>query len=604
MSAAGLVHRMNNTYFVLGFQFTVALIVFLVIQFVTMPKKSLFPFRVNKFNLENFDLPLQVKLFLLGTLGVGVLNLIYTLFVPPNNNDSLSIHLARILMWDKLGSWLPWNTGVVWQLTFPFNAELVSYWTLLFTRSENLMGMLTFLSGYFSIVMIYQLTRLVVTKPIYAMIAAFTWAAFPVVQLNFTSTRHDHISSLLLLAAIYFFLSHIIKRNRGYLTLMGLALGLSIGTNYSVAGYLPGILISLMILWLLLKKINIKELIQLAGAFTVAFILFSSPVFISNQVHFGTPLGPEALEMTSQASTDINLPEHIALMTGRWTYQVVDLPPLPEPVLSNLVKVKAWLPELLGSGKFFSLEKNSALLNEHAFDYSRQTPFSEDSAWYGIIGCVVFFVVSIFLILRAVKRLEPLIVLVAVLWLTTPISFAILRSGWTPYDGRYFIPLFALLSIGLAAMLELLKPSLAKSITWILVILSGLTLLLSIYNNPAKAFWGYRAFWQIHRLDSISAQSQDTKDMIYLVDQTIPLDARLGVATTESVYYEYGMYGDRFTRMIIPVYPPDRVCDAEWLNSQGIDYLLVDFGDARYPKCSLSSYEELKSMSEWMSYKR
>ncbi|MGB4595309.1 MAG: glycosyltransferase family 39 protein, partial [Anaerolineaceae bacterium] len=488
--------------------------------------------------------------------------------------------------------------------TFPFNAELVSYWTLLFTRTENLMGMLGFLSGYLSIVLVFQLARSLVKKPVFALIAALTWAAFPVVQLNLTSTRHDHVSSLLLLAAIYFFYSHIVNKNRSYLILTGLSLGISIGTNYSVAGYLPGLGLSVLICWLVLKKVDIRDLAIVTSALVLAFVLFSSPVFISNQIHFGSPLGPKALEMTSQASADVGLPEHVALMTGRWTYQLVDLQQFPEPILSRLMSAKAWLSQKITNITGLSLEKNSALLNEHEFGYTKQVPFSEDSAWYGLTGIFVFFAVSIYVIVQAIKLRHPLLIVGGALWFTAPISFALLRSGWTPYDGRYFIPLFAMLSLGLAVMLENLKPLFAKMLIWTLVTLSGVTLLLSIYGNPAKSFWGYRAFWQLFRLDAISAQSQHTKDMIYLVDQTIPLDGRLGVATTDSVYYEYGMYGDHFTRTIIPVHPPYRLCDADWLDSQGIEYLLVDYGDPEYPTCSLGNYETLKSMSDWMSYKR
>ena len=110
-----------------------------------------------------------------------------------------------------------------------------------------------------------------------------------------------------------------------------------------------------------------------------------------------------------------------------------------------------------------------------------------------------------------------------------------------------------------------------------------MTLFMSIYSNPAKSFWGYKAFWIQHRFDSISAQSYDTKEMIYLVDQTVPEDGVLGIATTSNVYYEYGLFGENFTRRIVPIFPDEKVCDNQWLKENAIQYILVDVGEPDYP---------------------
>src|SRR5690606_32938766 len=121
---------------------------------------------------------------------------------------------------------------------------------------------------------------------------------------------------------------------------------------------------------------------------------------------------------------------------------------------------------------------------------------------------------------------------------------------------------------------------------YLISILSVLTLIMAVYSNPAKSFWGYKAFWKQHRFDSISAQSYDTKEMLYVVDQTVPEDGVLGIATPTIVYYEYGLFGEHFTRRIIPVYPDEKICDREWLIEKGIQYVLVDAGDPAYPACS------------------
>ncbi len=290
-------------------------------------------------------------------------------------------------------------------------------------------------------------------------------------------------------------------------------------------------------------------------------------------------------------------------MTGRWAYQIIDFQGIPEPYLTKLMEVKAMVPDFISGKTGFSLEVDKSLLNQHTFGYSDHIPFSEDSAWFGLVGIFLFFIVAVFVVVITFKYKHPLMILASLFLLTTPLTFAFLRSGWTPYDGRYFIPLFAFLCLGLTAFLDRLRPKFSLVLIYLVSILSILTLLMAIYSNPAKSFWGYKAFWKQHRFDSISAQSYDTKEMLYLVDQTVPEDAVLGIATASIVYYEYGLFGEHFTRRIIPVYPDEKICDHEWLIRQGIQFILVDAGNPEYPACSLGDYDPQKSMKNWIVFK-
>lgn len=607
MTVAGLFYRMNNPGFIFLLQIILLIISTLIVRYGISPGQPILPLKFPTLDFKNLSKSYLALVFIVISAAVAILNLVYVFFVPPNNNDSLMIHLARLGMWDQFGSWLPWNTKVVWQLTFPFNAEIVSYWTLLFTRSERLLGLITYISGYFSIILLYRLSFELTKKKAIAVIAALTWAALPVVQLNFTSTRHDHVSSLLVLSAIHFFYFHLKEKNSGYLILSGLSIGLSIGTNYSVGGYLPGLGIAFVFYWLFFKKLTFREVITLGFSSIIAFFLFSSPVFISNYVHFGSLLGPDAPEsgsvlLKSALHEDTSTLEHTGLMASRWAYQIVDFQGIPEPYLGKLMQYKAWLPARIAEQTGVSMEVNKSLLNQHIFRYEEHIPFSEDSSWFGIVGKFIFYLVSLYIIFITIKKKHPLMMIATIFLLTVPLSFAFLRSGWTPYDGRYFITLFACLSIGLAALLDNLNSKLRNILIFCIIVLSVMTLFMSIYSNPAKSFWGYKAFWIQHRFDSISAQSYDTKEMIYLVDQTVPEDGVLGIATTSNVYYEYGLFGENFTRKIVPIFPDEKVCDNQWLKENAIQFILVDFGEPDYPPCSLGGYEALKSMKNWIVF--
>jgi hypothetical protein len=161
--------------------------------------------------------------------------------------------------------------------------------------------------------------------------------------------------------------------------------------------------------------------------------------------------------------------------------------------------------------------------------------------------------------------------------------------------------LMALLCVGCADLLGGKRPHPA----WLLPVLSltaAYLLLLSLAFNPAKSTYGYRAFYRLHRLDMISMQSYHTKDMLYLVDRAVPADGVLGLATEQTVYYEYGLFDEQFTRRLVPVLPDEAVCDSAWLRAREIDYLLVDTGDGSYPGCTPAGYAYLDSMNRWIIF--
>jgi F-type H+-transporting ATPase subunit gamma len=59
------------------------------------------------------------------------------ILIPQNNMDSLSTHLSRIGFWHQLGSFFPWPTFMLNQVWYPVNAQLQTYWTLLFLAAQR-----------------------------------------------------------------------------------------------------------------------------------------------------------------------------------------------------------------------------------------------------------------------------------------------------------------------------------------------------------------------------------------------------------------------------------------------------------------------------------
>lgn len=536
-------------------------------------------------------------LTLLMTAGSVLLNAALIYVMPPNNNDALAIHMGRVVEWFQRGSYFPWETNRVWQLTFPINAELPYLHTLVFTRADHFIGFFPFFSGLLAALAITALFYDRYGKPWLSLFVGMVWLSFPAVQLNLTSTRHDLVSTALLVIAFYFLYYGIKTQGRRELLYTALALGISIGTNYAVAIYLPGFGLTALFL-LLSKRLTLRAALTWGAAALIAFFLFSSEIFLSNQIHFGSPLPGDAEEMTIVSAIESTgfLP-HIGINLTRWLYQMLDVSGIPQPLMGYLLKAKASIARglfsLLGAAR---VEGSAAAYADHVFALDTVPVYQEDSAWYGLLGSVILFPWLLIAAIRGIGRKDWAAVSVGIFFVSGLLTMPLVRSGWAPYYGRYFMPLSALSMLLIGGWFE------GKHARWIqgvMFLLAASALLLTVAYNPAKSVIGDNAVWQMHRLDKLSRQAYDTKGMLYLGDPKVPSDAVLGVATPNQFYYEYGLYGEQFTRAVRPVIDPADVCDPGWLKENDIEYLLVETFD-NYPPCQLDGYEYFDSLSNWV----
>ena len=121
-----------------------------------IPAVTDFRQKLRKLSLRR-DSPLIALLLIV--LGVLLLSLVLIYVVPPNNNDALSFHVARIVRWKQQGSYFPWETPFIWQLTFPVNAQLTYLWTLLMSGTDHFIAYIPFLAGVLTSVLVYLFSR-------------------------------------------------------------------------------------------------------------------------------------------------------------------------------------------------------------------------------------------------------------------------------------------------------------------------------------------------------------------------------------------------------------------------------------------------------------
>jgi len=531
--------------------------------------------------------------------GVLLLSVVLNYIVPPNNNDALSYHVARIVRWMQQGSTSPWETPFVWQLSFPLNAQLVYLWTLLFTNSDHFIAYIPMLAGLVTSLIIYLLAQELGFSRRNAIFSALIWLTLPVVQLHLTSVRHDLISTWLFLSTFYFFHRWGKTREFAYLLLSALALALVVGTNFSIAAYLPGMVLMLL-LGFVFYRYSFKQVLQWVGVTLLCFLLFSSPVYVSNTVYFGSPLGPDAAQMTSAAvAEEMPVGKYIVVNATRWFYQLLDFSWLPQPVQQALVSAKAGLARLVFTPLGLNLEGDIATLDAHRFTWGRLYQLQEDEAWFGLIGGLLIFPTSLAAFVQGLKRKDILRIMPFVFFLTVLITCSLIRPGWTPFDGRYFMPLAAMCMAFLSLWLQ---GKGAKGVEAIVVAVSIFSMAMVGLFNPAKQVIGGAAIWKMNRIDMLTRQSYSSKEMLYLAE-AIPSGATVGVAAKPQNYQEYGLFGADFSRKVVNIDPLENIANLNWLDARGVKYLLVkanDVGGLHPPQ----EFRYVDSLGDWILYQR
>ena len=599
---ANLFGKLNSVVFILLVQVAV-LFIALVLWFYRKRPRLLPEVRLKIQWASNIkDKQNWAIIGLLGALSATLaLYAVLIYVVPPNNVDALSIHLARVLKWKQLGSYFPWETRNVWQVSFPVNAQLTYLWTVLFTNTDHFIACIPFMAGLITGLVVYLLAQETGFDVRSSIFAGAVWLAFPVVQLHLTSVRHDLISTWLFVTCLYFFFRWNKSRQAAYMVLSGLALGLVVGTNFSIATYLPGLFI-LLVASLILKRQSLKDMLLYGGITVVAFMLFSSPVFFSNMVHFGSPVGPDAAVMTSTAmAQELSIGKYLAVNITRWCYQFLDFSALPRPISTIAVNAKAWLVEGILGLLNLNIKGDLATMNAHVFHWDTHYALQEDEAWYGLIGALLVFPTAVIAFTRGIKKRELLLVAPLIFLVTAMITCSLVRPGWTPYDGRYFMPLAAICAALLPMWFE--NGKMRSVIQYTVMSVSVLSIMLTVVYNPAKQIVGGASVWKMNRIDQMTRQSYSSKEMLYLVGAAIPEDAVVGIASDYLDYQEYGVFGEKFTRTVVDVFPPERIADSDWLSQHSVEYLLVLVSEG-YPDTVDEAYQYVDSLGDWIVYQR
>ncbi len=276
---------------------------------------------------------------LLLTLGViAVTNLLLVLFTVPNEWDSMTGHLNRVMQYIQRGTMRHFG-GTNWNIdTYPKSVcTLQIYGFLMTNRFENGFKFIHHLSYWTAIVSVFgivqRISQLTTGKAnlTAGFFCALVYALVPDFLMQAITTETDNVLTAYLSVVIYMLFTYRQTRDNRYLYMAGRAFGMAFGHKITFALLLPSVFV-IMIYTVFLSDslaITVGRTLRLAGAIVVGVGLWTLPTgYLKNIEVFGHPIGPPTAlkhQSVERAGSLKNLLEQGSRNLVRYSYDHVNL---------------------------------------------------------------------------------------------------------------------------------------------------------------------------------------------------------------------------------------------------------------------------------------
>ena len=471
---------------------------------------------------------------------------------PPNNYDSLTYHLPRVVAWLQQGHVGYFDAATARANAFPGNAELGILYTVALLGRDTLAALPQFLAELTVLACVYGTGRRLGFGRPAAVFAAFLTATLSQFALQAVTTQNDLVVASFIAAAIYF----VVGSDRRELPLAALAMGLAVGTK------LTGVLALPLIITAALLLLPRRRVAELAAWGAVAFAGFGAFWYVQNTIQTHHPLGVVP-------GIDSYRPQRTAGGTvstaARISWRFVDFTGLnpPEALLSGLSDTGA---DVFAAAH---IAPNPPGATATSFRFSPSAVASEDISYFSVLGFLLLAPLSLgFVVAWLCRRASPARGIVAAA-LPLFILVIALTQSYNDWLGR-----FMLIPVAVAMPLTALLYERRLRVLSLLAAVAGAATLVGTHvHNIAKpvGLSGDPAVWAMPRTEAASLGAGSVRQALPLVDRSVPRDAELGVVlgTNDPSYL---LYGPSLRRRLVELSAPNAVREA---TARGIRWIAV-----------------------------
>ncbi|MFT7252420.1 MAG: hypothetical protein ACI9FW_002182 [Flavobacterium sp.] len=373
---------------------------------------------------------------LLWLILIGLLLLLFQgLIYPPNNWDSLTYHLSRIMYWLSNESLNHFPTHIIRHLYQPPFAEFLVLNLNLLNGNDYLSNSVQWLFLVFTLVSTWSLLDFFHVNRFYKLLAALLIITIPAVELQSSTTKNDIVCGFFIITALNFSIRTYYETVLKNFIFFGLVIGLGILTKGTAYLFLAPIIV-LFGIFMLIKLIQTKNLKILLHGFLLIFIVLMINIghYSRNYKVDGNLLNIDKTESTSYAnenrSTKLlisNLLKNAGLHLGYPFHDEYD----------NIIRI---IHEKMG----YSINNPDANYYGMPYEVAPKIITHEDYATnliHFILILISFFATLIFGFKNAKKNRKLLLLMFIIA------SQIFLFAGflkWQPWHTRLHIPIFLL----------------------------------------------------------------------------------------------------------------------------------------------------------------
>jgi len=423
-----------------------------IILYILIPKKN------THYNYQRLPLLQPIYFLFLGIILIFAGTLLIALWAAPNNWDSMTYHLARVVHWQQQGSVSFFATSNLAELQPPPFAEYLILHLHMLSNSDRFDGIVQWLSLLGSVISVSLIAKEFGASLRAQVIAAVFACTLPMAVLQASSTQNDLVASLWLTTSMYFTFRLLHNPNKMSAFYLGASFGLALltkGTNYIYLA--PAVIwIGYVLIWRLRRRGLMLGLMA-----TCIIISINLPHLARNTSLFGDPFG---IGQSGIKITNSNF-SHSSLVSNMLRNFMLHVPfpsgpaqSIAEEVMSRGFKklhIDPSDPDTTWPGTTFKI----AGLSYH-----------EDRAG-NPLHIALIIITFLFLFIQPKNKICRYYLMYALCIFSAYILFCLFFK-WQPWNSRLHLPLFILCAPLVAITLETDKGAIGIAIAIVLIIAS------------------------------------------------------------------------------------------------------------------------------------
>lgn len=511
---------------------------------------------------------------MMATLGVIALtNLMLVLFTVPNEWDSMTGHLNRVVQYIQRGTMRHFG-GTNWNMdTYPKSVCTLQIYSFLLTnRFESAFRFIHHLSYWTVIVAVFGIVQRIANNQLAvslkaSLFCALAYALFPDFLMQAITTETDIVLTAYLSVLLYLLFTYRLQRDSRYLYLAGMAFGIAFGHKITFALLLPSVFVVMIytVFWSDRISLTWARTWRLGAAIAIAMCLWTLPTgYLKNIEVYGHPIGPPTAlrhQSVERAGTAKNLLIQGSRNVVRYVYDHFNLDGirnLPEGAALNhtMREPAVWLEDKL----HLRLDEETDF-SIQPFNFDRRFAFYNANPYWGVFGFGLIFPLLILVLLRVVRSTAHVFLGIALLLHFAALSYS---APYDPFKGRYFIetgifgvPFLALLFLSSKLDISQAGRFLGKGYVSLVVILGCISALLCVFLNIRALPFGWNGRPSVFVMNRVAQMTVGRPD-IYVpyerFDELVPDTATVALGTINDDY-EYPLYGPNLSRRLIPINP-------------------------------------------------